>query len=81
MLDLLKQYGSENYYLEYRTLTVAVCPVFSVRRAEADSDACRLELGDGTALGGGRPFPGGLRKYTRVYRLPHCHDFAIDEAP
>lgn len=57
MLGLLKQYGSESYYLEHKTLsaatvdTVYVCPVFSVRRVEAGSDAYRLEFGDDRSLG------------------------------
>lgn len=56
MFGLLKQYESQDYFLEHKTLTVAtsdaiyVCPIFSVRRVEADSDAYRLEFEDNDSL-------------------------------
>ena len=48
MFGLLRQYESQDYWLEHRTLTVAtrdevyICPIFSVRRVAADSSAYRL---------------------------------------
>lgn len=48
MFGLLRQYESQDYWLEHRALTVAtrdavyICPIFSVRRVAADSSACRL---------------------------------------
>lgn len=56
MFGLLKQYESEDYFLEHRTLTAAtpdsvhVCPIFSVRRAEAGGGAYRLEFEEGGSL-------------------------------
>lgn len=56
MFGLLKQYESQDYFSEHRTLTVAtpdavyICPIFSVRRVEADSDAYRLEFEDRNSL-------------------------------
>lgn len=56
MFGLLKQYESQDYFSEHKTLTVAtsdaiyVCPIFSVRRVEADSDAYRLEFEDNDSL-------------------------------
>lgn len=56
MLGLLKQYESQDYFLEHKTLTVAtsdaiyVCPIFSVRRVEADGDAYQLEFEDDSSL-------------------------------
>lgn len=56
MFGLLKQYESQDYFLEHKTLTVAtsdaiyVCPIFSVRRVEADGDAYRLEFEDNDSL-------------------------------
>lgn len=53
MFGLLRQYESQGYFLEHRTLTLATpdrvydCPIFSVRRVAADSDAYRLEFEDG----------------------------------
>lgn len=50
MFGLLKEYESQDYFLEHRTLTAATqdcgytCPIFSVRRVEADSGAYRLEF-------------------------------------
>lgn len=50
MFGLLKQYRSQDYFLEHKTLTLATldcvwdCPIFSVRRVEADSDAYCLEF-------------------------------------
>lgn len=56
MFGLLKQYESEDYFLEHGTLTAAtqdsvyVCPIFSVRRVEAGGGAYRLEFEDGGSL-------------------------------
>ena len=56
MLGLLKQYESREYYEEHAILTlvtkdaVYLCPIFSVRRVEADSDAYRLEFEDNDDL-------------------------------
>ena len=56
MFGLLKQYESQDYFLEHPALTVAtsdsvyICPIFSVRRVEADSDAYRLEFEDNDSL-------------------------------
>lgn len=56
MFGLLKQYESQDYFLEHRTLTVAtsdavyVCPIFSVRRVEADGNAYQLEFEDNDSL-------------------------------
>lgn len=56
MFGLLKQYESQDYFSEHKTLTVAtsdavyICPIFSVRRVEADSDAYRLEFEDKDSL-------------------------------
>ena len=56
MFGLLKQYESQDYFSEHQTLTVAtsdsvyICPIFSVRRVEADSDAYRLEFEDDDSL-------------------------------
>lgn len=50
MFGLLKQYESQDYFSAHKTLTVATadaaysCPIFSVRRVEADSDAYQLEF-------------------------------------
>lgn len=50
MFGLLKEYASQDYFLEHKTLTAATadcvytCPIFSVRWVEADSDAYRLEF-------------------------------------
>lgn len=56
MFGLLKQYESSEYFAEHRTLTIAmadsvyVCPIFSVRRVQADSDSYRLNFEDQDAL-------------------------------
>lgn len=56
MFGLLKQYGSQDYFLEHKTLTVAtsdavyICPIFSVRRVEAGGSAYRLEFEDNNSL-------------------------------
>lgn len=56
MFGLLKRYESQDYFLEHKTLIVAasdsiyICPIFSVRWVEADSDAYRLEFKDGSSL-------------------------------
>ena len=56
MFGLLKQYESQDYFLQHKTLTVAtsdevyVCPIFSVRRAAAESGAYRLEFEDNNSL-------------------------------
>lgn len=56
MFGLLKQYESEDYLLEHRTLTAAtpdsvyICPIFSVRRVEAGGGAYRLEFENGGSL-------------------------------
>ena len=56
MFGLLKQYESQDYYSAHKTLTVAtsnavyICPVFSVRRVEADSGAYQLEFEDRGSL-------------------------------
>lgn len=56
MFGLLKEYASQDYFLEHRTLTAATadcvytCPIFSVRRVEADSGAYRLEFEDNESL-------------------------------
>lgn len=52
MFGLLKQYESEDYFLEHKKLTIATpdavyfCPIFSVRRVSAGGDAYRLEFED-----------------------------------
>lgn len=52
MFGLLKEYESQDYFLEHQTLTIAtlddvyVCPIFSVRRINANCDAYRLEFED-----------------------------------
>lgn len=56
MFGLLKQYESQDYFLEHKTLTVAtsdavyVCPIFSVRWVEAGGNAYRLEFEDNDSL-------------------------------
>lgn len=56
MFGLLKQYESQNYFWAHKTLTVAtsdavyVCPIFSVRRVEADGNAYRLEFEENNSL-------------------------------
>nr|WP_325185985.1 class B sortase [uncultured Oscillibacter sp.] len=56
MFGLLKQYESQDYFLEHKTLILAapdnayVCPIFSVRRVEAGGGAYQLEFGDGGSL-------------------------------
>lgn len=56
MFGLLKHYESPDYFLEHKTLTVAtsdavyVCPIFSVRRVEADGSAYRLEFENDNGL-------------------------------
>lgn len=56
MFGLLKQYESSEYFAEHRTLTIAmadsvyVCPIFSVRRVQADSNSYRLNFEDQDAL-------------------------------
>ena len=56
MFGLLKQYESQDYFLEHKTLTVATsdavytCPIFSVRRVEADGNAYQLEFEDNNSL-------------------------------
>jgi len=56
MFGLLKQYESQDYFLEHKTLTVAasdavyVCPIFSVRRVEAGGNVYRLEFEDNNSL-------------------------------
>lgn len=56
MFGLLKRYESPDYFEEHRTLTIAledavyVCPIFSVRYVQADSDDYRLDFEDQDAL-------------------------------
>lgn len=56
MFGMLKQYESQDYFLEHKTLTVAtpdaiyVCPIFSVRRVEAGGDAYQLEFEGNNSL-------------------------------
>lgn len=56
MFGLLKKFESQDFYMKHKTLTVAasdcvyICPIFSVRRTEADSDAYRLEFDDRNSL-------------------------------
>ena len=56
MFGLLKRYESQDYWGEHPALTVAtsdsvyICPIFSVRRVEADSDAYKLEFEDNDSL-------------------------------
>lgn len=56
MFGLLKKYELQEFYLKHKTLTVATsdcvyeCPIFSVRRVEADSSAYRLEFKDRNSL-------------------------------
>lgn len=56
MFGLLKQYESQDYFLEHKTLTVATsdavytCPIFSVRQVEAGGNAYRLEFEDNNSL-------------------------------
>lgn len=56
MFGLLKQYESQDYFLEHKTLTVATsdavytCPIFSVRRVEAGGNAYQLEFEDNNSL-------------------------------
>lgn len=56
MFGLLKQYEKKDYFLEHKTLTMAtkdavyLCPIFSVRRTKADSDAYNLKLEEGDDL-------------------------------
>ena len=56
MFGLLKRYEAQDYWGEHPALTVAtsdsvyICPIFSVRRVEADSDAYRLEFEDNDDL-------------------------------
>lgn len=56
MFGSLRQYESQNYFTEHRTLTVAlqdsvyVCPIFSVRRVEADSSVYQMDFEDQDAL-------------------------------
>lgn len=56
MFGLLKQYESQDYFLEHKTLTVATsdavytCPIFSVRRVEADGIAYQLEFENDNSL-------------------------------
>lgn len=56
MFGLLGEYESQGYFLTHKTLTVATadavyaCPIFAVRRVEADSDAYRLEFEDSGSL-------------------------------
>lgn len=57
MFGMLKQYESRDFFLEHPVLTVVTadavyeCPIFSVRRAAADSGAYQLEFADGNGLG------------------------------
>lgn len=50
MFGSLKQYESQDYFAEHPTLklitsdTMYVCPIFSVRRVDADSDAYELDF-------------------------------------
>lgn len=56
MFGLLKQYESPDYYSAHPALTIAapdavyVCPVFSVRRVEADGDAYQPAFADRDSL-------------------------------
>ena len=56
MFGLLKQYESQDYFLGHKTLTVAtsdavyICPIFSVRRVEADGNAYQLEFENDSSL-------------------------------
>lgn len=56
MFGLLKQYESPDYFAEHRTLTIVledavyVCPIFSVRYVQADSEDYRLDFEDRDAL-------------------------------
>lgn len=57
MFGMLKQYESYDFFLEHPMLTVVTkdavyfCPIFSVRRIAADSDAYQLEFADDGGLG------------------------------
>lgn len=57
MFGILKQYESYDFFLEHPMLTVVTkdavyfCPIFSVRRIAADSDAYQLEFADDGGLG------------------------------
>lgn len=56
MFGGLKKYESPDYYAEHKTLTVAlgdsvyVCPIFSVRRVEADSGTYQIDFKDKAAM-------------------------------
>lgn len=56
MFGLLKQYESSEYFAEHKMLTIAmadsvyVCPIFSVRRVQADGDSYQLNFEDQDAL-------------------------------
>ena len=56
MFGLLKQYESQDYFLEHKTLIVATsdavysCPIFSVRQVEAGGNAYQLEFEDNNSL-------------------------------
>lgn len=56
MFGPLKQYESQEFFSEHNTLTLVTsdwlytCPVFSVRRTAADSNAYTLEFADKAAL-------------------------------
>lgn len=57
MFGMLKQYESYDFFLEHPMLTVVTkdavyfCPIFSVRRIAADSDAYQLEFANDDGLG------------------------------
>lgn len=56
MFGLLKEYESQDYFSEHKTLAIAIadsvwiCPIFSVRRVEADSDTYQLGFQDSDSL-------------------------------
>lgn len=89
MFGLLKQYESSEYFAEHKTLTIAmadsvyVCPIFSVRRVQADSDSYRLNFEDQDALTDyaeravvNSLYPTGVNPdgITRVLTLSTCTD-------
>lgn len=74
MFGLLKQYESQDYFLEHKTLTVTtvnrvyVCPIFSVRHVTADDDAYELDFGDSD----------GLRNYIRQAEAESLYPIEAD---
>lgn len=74
MFGLLKQFESQDYFLEHRTLSLAAadavyaCPIFSVRRVDADSAAYRLEFAD----------RGGLMEYIRQAAAESLYQIEAD---